>query len=145
MIITLILNSFQPLLSGHYFKNYAFSAQNSSVPCLVTQSCLTLFNTMDCSPPGSSVHGDSPGKNTRVGSHSLLQGIFPIQGSNPGFPHCRQILYHLSHRRSPRILESITNPFSRGIFTTQRLGLGRLHCRLILYHLSHQGSPTTVL
>jgi len=39
---------------------------------------------MDCSPPGSSVHGDSPGKNTGVGCHALLQGIFPTQGLNPG-------------------------------------------------------------
>ena len=38
---------------------------------------------MDCSQPGSSVHGDSPGKTTAVGCHALLQGIFPIQGSNP--------------------------------------------------------------
>ena len=44
---------------------------------------------------------NSPGKNTGVGSHSLLQGIFPIQGSNPGLPHCRQILYHLSCQGSP--------------------------------------------
>ena len=44
---------------------------------------------------------DSPGKNTGVGSLSLLQGIFPTQGSNPGLPHCRQILYQLSHRGSP--------------------------------------------
>ena len=51
---------------------------------------------MDCSPPGSSVHEDSPGKNTGVGYHALLQGIFPKQGSNPDLPHCRQILYHLS-------------------------------------------------
>jgi len=43
-----------------------------------------------------SVHGDSPGKNTGVGCHALFQGIFPTQGSNPGLPHCRQILYHLS-------------------------------------------------
>ena len=43
---------------------------------------------------------DSPGKNTRVGSHSLLQGIFSTQGSNPGLPHCKQILYHLSHQVS---------------------------------------------
>ena len=49
--------------------------------CLVIRSCLTLFNPMDCSPPGSSVHGDSPGKNTEVGCHALLQGIFPTQGS----------------------------------------------------------------
>ena len=47
------------------------------------QSCLTLCNPMDCSPPDSSVHGDSPGKNTGVGCHFLLQGIFPTQGSNP--------------------------------------------------------------
>ena len=42
-----------------------------------------------------------PGKNTGVGSHSLLQGIFPTQGSNLGLLHCRQILYHLSHQGSP--------------------------------------------
>ena len=41
---------------------------------------------------------NSPGQNTGVGSHSLLQGIFPTQGSNPGLWHCRQILYQLSHR-----------------------------------------------
>ena len=53
---------------------------------------------MDCSPPGSSVHGDSPGKNTGVGCHAFLQGIFPTQGSNPGLLHCRRILYCLSHQ-----------------------------------------------
>ena len=46
------------------------------------QSCPTLCDPMDCSLPGSSVHGDSPGKNTVVGYHFLLQGIFPTQGSN---------------------------------------------------------------
>ena len=46
------------------------------------QSCPTLFNPMDYSPPGSSVHGDSPGKNIRVSCHALLQGIFPNQGVN---------------------------------------------------------------
>ena len=51
-------------------------------------------------------------QNTRVGSLFLLQGIFPTQGSNPGLPHCRLILYHLSHRGSPRILEWIAYPFS---------------------------------
>ena len=48
--------------------------------------------------PGSSVHGHSPGKNTGVGCHCLLQGIFLNQGLNPGLPHCRQILYHVSHQ-----------------------------------------------
>ena len=45
---------------------------------------------------------DSPGKSTEVGCHFLLQKIFPTQGSNPGLPHCRQILYHLSHQGSSR-------------------------------------------
>ena len=69
--------------------------------CLVAQSCPTLCNPMDYSPPGSSVHGDFPGKNTGVGSHAFLQGIFPSQGSNPGLPHCRHFLYCLSHQGSP--------------------------------------------
>ena len=68
---------------------------------LVAQSC-QLFVT-----PWTVVHQaplswDSPGKNTGVGSHILLQGIFPTQGSNPGLLHCRQILYHLSHLGSAR-------------------------------------------
>ena len=61
-----------------------------------------LHNRMDCSPPGSSVHGILLGKNTGVGCHFLLQGIFLTQGSNPGLLHCRQILYHLSHQGRPR-------------------------------------------
>ena len=63
--------------------------------CAVTQSCLTLCDPVDCSPPGSSVQ-DSPGKDTGVGFHVLLQRIFPTQGLNPPLLcllHCRQILY----------------------------------------------------
>ena len=71
------------------------------VLCLVAQLCLTLCDPMECSPPGSSVHGDSPGKNTGVGCPALLQGIFPIQGLNPGLLHYRRILYRLSYQRSP--------------------------------------------
>jgi len=56
---------------------------------------------MDYSPPGTSVHRDSPGRNTGVGCHALLQELFPTQGSNPDLLHCRQILYHLSHKVSP--------------------------------------------
>ena len=55
---------------------------------------------------------DSPGQNTGVGSLSLLPGIFPTQGSNPGLPHCRWILHQLSHKGSPRILEWVAYPFS---------------------------------
>ena len=63
------------------------------------------------------VHGlyslwNSPGQNTGVVSLSLLQGIFPTQGSNPCLPHCRQIFYQLSHQGCPRILEWVAYPFS---------------------------------
>ena len=78
------------------------------------QSCLTLCNPMDISPSGSSDHGDSPGKNTRVDCHALLQGIFPTQGLNPSLPHGRQILYHLNHQGSLRRVEWVAYPFSRG-------------------------------
>ena len=55
---------------------------------------------------------NSSGQNTEVGSLSLLQGIFPTEGSNPGLPHCRLILYQLSHKGSARILEWLDYPFS---------------------------------
>ena len=73
----------------------------TGVLSLVSQSCLTLCDPMDCSLSGSSVHGDSPGRHTGVGCHALLQGIFPTQELNPGLPHCRQILYCLSLQGSP--------------------------------------------
>ena len=57
-----------------------------------------------------------PSKNTGVGCHALLQGIFPTQGFTPGLPHCRRILYHLSHQESTRILEWVAYPFSRASF-----------------------------
>ena len=53
---------------------------------------------------------NSSGQNAGVGSLSLLQGIFPTQGSNPGLPHCRWILYQLSHKGSPKV-DSETNIF----------------------------------
>ena len=65
--------------------------KTENVNVKVAQSCLTLWN--------------SPGQNTGVGSLSLLQGIFPTQGLNPGLLQCRQILYQLSHKGSPRMLE----------------------------------------
>ena len=68
----------------------------------VSQSCPTLC-------PWS-----SPSQNTGVGSLSFLQEIFPTQGSNPGFLHCKQIIYQLSHSGKRRILEWVAYPFSRG-------------------------------
>ena len=63
--------------------------------CLVTQSCPTLCDPMDCSLPGSSVHGDSPGKNTGVGCHFLLQAIFPTQGLNQCLLHWQADSLHV--------------------------------------------------
>ena len=73
-------------------------------------SCVWLFVT----PWTMYSPWNSPGQNTRVGSLSLLQGIFSTQGLNPGLPHCKQILYQLSHEGSPRILEWVAYPFSSG-------------------------------
>ena len=56
--------------------------------CLVAQSCPTLCDPLNYRPPGSFVHGDSPGKNTGAGCHALLQGIFPTQESNWDLMHC---------------------------------------------------------
>ena len=83
--------------------------------CAKSLSCVRLCNPMDCSPPGSSVHEDSPGKNIGVSYHALLEGIFPTQGSNVGLIADR-FFYHLSHQGSQRILAWVAYPFSRGSF-----------------------------
>ena len=110
------------------------------VCCASSQSCLTLCNPMDCSPPGSSVHADSLGKSTGVGCRALLQGIFPTQGSKPG----------LALQVNSVPAEPPGKPKSTGvgslsllqwIFLTQELNQGLLHCRRILYQLSYHGSP----
>ena len=68
--------------------------------CLVAQSCPALCHPMDCSPPGTSVHEDSPGKNTGVGSLSLLQRNLPDPGIKRGLLHRRQILHQLGNQGS---------------------------------------------
>ena len=69
-------------------------SQESEVKVKVAQLCLTLCNPMDYTG-----HEILQARITGVGSLSLLQGIFPTQGLNPGLPHCRQILYQLSHKK----------------------------------------------
>ena len=105
--------------------------------CLVAQSCPTLCNLMDCSPPGSSVHGDSPGKSTGVGCHALLlQGIFPTQGSNPGLPHGRQIVLPTEPPGKPKNTGVGSLSLLQGIFPNQESNQGLPHWRWILYQLS---------
>ena len=101
-------NTFVPLLPCFF----SFFTVLRCVLCWVTQLCLTVCDPMDYSPPGSSVHGSSPGKNTGVSCHALLLWIFPSQGSNPGFRHCRQILYGLSHQGSSLLWRTIKWPFN---------------------------------
>ena len=119
-----------------FFLLYNFCA----ALCLVAQSCPTLYDRRDCNPPGSSVPGDSPGKNTGVGCHALLQGIFPTQGSNPGLPHCRRILLAESPGK-PKNTRVCSLSLFQGNFPTQELKHSLLHCRWILYQLSYQGNP----
>ena len=137
----------------------------------VTQWCLTLCNPMDCTvrgipqagilewvafpfsressqPKSPALQADSlpaepqgKPKNTRVGSLSLLQGIFATQGSNPCLPHCRRILYQLSHQGIPRILEWVAYPFSSGSSQLRDQTRVFLHCRRIPHQLSYEGSP----
>ena len=77
---------------------------------LWSESCAVVSNSFW--PHGLYSPWTSPGQNTGVGSLSLLQGIFPTQGPNPGLLHCGQILYQLSHKGSPRLLEWVVYPLS---------------------------------
>ena len=101
----------------------------------VAQSSLTF-----CRVHGLDGSWNSPGQNTEVGSLSLLQGIFPTQGRNPGLPHCRQILHQLSHKGSPQILEWATYP-SPGDLPDPGIEPGSPALQTDSYQLSYQGSP----
>ena len=117
-----------------------------AAPCLIAQSCPTLCDLTGYILPGSSVYGDSPGKNTGVGCYALLQGIYSTQESNSALPHCRQILYHLSHQGSPpQNTEVGSLSLLQEIFPTQESNQDILHCRWILYQLSYQGSRRWLL
>ena len=91
----------------------------------VAQSCLTLCDPMDCSPTGSSVYRGSPGKNTGLGCHFLLQGIFPIQGSNPRLLHWQVDSLPLSHLGGPTHLHSPPPPVTTAP-TQQVSGAGQV-------------------
>ena len=90
------------------FINLNFSSSSESKSCSLVPNILR--------PHGLNTPLNPPGQNSEVGSLSLLQGIFPILGSNPGLPHCRQILYQLSHKGSPSILKWVAFLFSSSSF-----------------------------
>ena len=109
--------------------------------CLVAQSCPTLRNPMDYSPPGSSVHGESPSKNTRVGCHALLlHGIFQ-PGIEPRFPTLQADSFLSEPPGKPKNTAVGCLSLFQGIFLTQESNQGLLHFRRILYQLSYQRSP----
>ena len=84
----------------NFLLHSSLDLNNSTSKVKVAQSCQTVCDPMDCV---CQAPWNSPGKNTGVGSHSLLQGIFSTQGWKPGLLHCRWILYHLTHQGSPTI------------------------------------------
>ena len=100
-------------------------------PVTESESCSVVSNSLR--PHGLYSPWNSPGQNTGVGS--LLQGIFPTQGLNPGLSHCRWIFYQPSHQGSPRILEWVAYPVS-SVSSLPALQADSLP-------LSYQGSPVT--
>ena len=114
-----------------------------AVLCLVIQSCLTLCNPMDCSPPGSSVHEDSPGKNTRVGCCGPPPGDLPNLGVEPRSPTLKADSLPFEPPEKPKNTGRGSLSLLQGIFPNQECNWVCLHCRRILHQLSSQGFPTT--
>ena len=110
-----------------------------------SESCsVALFAT-----PWTAQSMEFPGQSTGVGSLSLLLGIFPAQESNPGLPHCRQILYQLSHQGSLRILAWVVYPFSSG--SSWPRNRTRVSCIASIFFIiwatreAHEGRTSTIL
>ena len=85
-------------------KTLLVQVQSKAVPCLVAQFCLTLCDPMDCSLPGSSVHGGFQARILEWVAITSFRG-----SSNPGLPHCRRIIYRLSYHERPKTKLSHTN------------------------------------
>ena len=114
-------------MNVHSWKD-VFGREAFKISCAkLLQSCLTLCNCMDHGLPGFSVHEDSPGKNTGMGCHALLQGNLPNPGIKP---------------RKPNDTEVGSLSLLQGIFPTQESNRGLLHCRWILYQFRYQGSSS---
>ena len=109
--------------------------------CLVTQSCPTVSNPVKSSPPGSFVRGDSPGKNTGVGCHALLQGDLPKPGIERRPPTFRVDSLLSEPPGKPKNTGLGSPSFLQRIFPTQELNQGLLHCGQILCQLIYGGSP----
>ena len=115
--------------------------QGVCAACLVAQSCPILCNPMDDSLPGSSVHGDSPRKNTGMGCHAHLQGNLPNPGTEPRSPSLQEDSLPSELPGKPKNTGVGSLSLLQGIFSAQESIWGLLHCRQILYQLSYQGRP----
>ena len=122
-----------------------FIIDKYAVLCLLARSCLTLYDPMDCSPSGSSVHGDSPGKTTEVGCHALLQGNLPNPGIKPRSPALQADSLPSETPGKPKNTGVGSLSLLQGIFLPQELNQGLLHCRWILYQMSYQESPNDII
>ena len=91
---------------------WIFASKVMSLLFNILSRLVRAFLPRSKQPHGQYSPWNFPGQNTGVGSLSLFQGIFPTQGSNPGLPHCRWILYQLNQKGSPRLLELVAYPFS---------------------------------
>ena len=104
----------QAILQKNSNHNNPGITVKSSLPLQMLESASHSVMSISLRPHRLYSPWNSLGQNTGVGSRPLLQGIFPTQGLNPGLPHCRWILYQLSHQGSPRILKWIAYLFSSG-------------------------------
>ena len=136
-----VVVDFQDALDLHFGFSFTYrSTWQSCDPLLQPEQesesdCLVwLCNPIDL------VHGILQVRILEWVAFSSLQGIFPTQGSNPGLPHCRRILYQLSHKGSARILEWVAYPFSSGSSRLRNWTRVYLHCRRVLYQLSYERS-----
>ena len=111
----------------------------------VAQSCPTLCDPRDCSLPGSSIRGDSPGKNVGMGCHALLQGDLPNRGIKPRSPALQEDSLLSEPPGKPMNTAVGSLSLVQRIFLTQESNRGFLHCRWILYQLSYWGSPFLIL
>ena len=130
-----------------------FRCSSSQVVLTISFTCIYIYSLEfyfllmpqithgDLKPHGLYSPWNSPGQNTEEGSLSLLQRIFPTQGSKPGLLHCRWFLNELNHKGSPIILEWVACPFSTG--SSRLRNWTRASCieSGFFYQLSYQGSP----
>ena len=116
-----------------------FTHKRKSWGGMFAQMCLTLCKPRDYSPPGSSVHGNSPGKNTGVGCHAVLQGNVPNPGIEPRSPALQVDSLPSEPPGKPK-----NTGVGSGNLPDPEIKLGLLHCRLILYQLSLVGKPILV-